>query len=103
MVWIIVQRGSGEYRGSPVQDELLTTSYAALERGRTEIEKAEYGIMPVDISIKQTPGIRLGDIAKVIDILRGVTWFGKITGISHTSDGPVGYLTNLTVERGRYS
>ena len=99
MVWIIVQRGDGSFRGPPIENELITEDYVAVERGRNELDQYTSYPQNVDLTTLYRTGVRNGQVVRVLDSLQGIEWFGKIIGIRHFQDPPRGLRTDLTIER----
>jgi hypothetical protein len=80
---IFVQRGAGDLRGLDIVDPLILELGVGLARGRTELDSHSVLQQTVRIGVMFRTGIRLGQLAEVHDSLQGVSWKGKITGISH--------------------
>ncbi len=90
MIDIFVQRYTGDKRGEDIVDPLLGDLAVALARGRTELDKSALPQQPVQLAVKFRAGLRLGQLAEAHDAMQGVSWRGKITGISHRiSNGQV--------------
>lgn len=97
-VSLIVRRGAGTHPGPDITDPLITTIQVALARGRNELDERASGLQEVQVSIPYRPGIRIGQVAEVVETLFGDVWYGKISGISHAfGEGPD--LTTLTIKR----
>ncbi len=98
MIDIFVQRYVGDKRGEDIIDPLLSDLAVALARGRTELDKTALPQQPVQLAVRFRTGIRLGQLAEAHDAMQGVSWRGKIAGISHKiSNGQV--YTTLDVTR----
>jgi len=80
----MVRRDSGLIRGEDIIDPLITTLPVALARGRIELDDQNSGFQEVDIQVVYRTGLRLGQIIQVNENLFGQTWYGKITGLTHT-------------------
>lgn len=85
---ILVQRGAGIRQGKDVIDPLLTTVGACLARGRMELDEHTEGLQPVTILVVYRTGLLLGQTVEVFDAYAGIVWYGKLTGIEHTCEGP---------------
>lgn len=83
MIDIFVQRGAGDRRGDDVVDPLMSALEPALARGRALLDENAVLQQPVQVTVKFRPDLRLGQLAEFHDALQGVSWKGKITGISH--------------------
>lgn len=93
-----------DIRGPDIVDPLLSTEIVARERGRKELDENS-GVQEVllqTIFRAQDPtsmlGVRLGQTVLVNDELQGGSWRGKISGISHSSQGGV-VVTDLVIQR----
>lgn len=97
-VSLVVRRGAGLHPGPDITDPLITTLQVALARGRNELDERASGLQDVQVSIPYRPGIRIGQIAEVVEALFGDVWYGKVSGISH-SYSLASAITNLTIKR----
>lgn len=86
MIDVFVQRYAGDLRGPDIVDPLLTELNVALARGKTELDKQALLQQTVHQEVKFRAGVRLGQLVETHDALQGVSWKGKITGISHRID-----------------
>ena len=98
-IWVIVQRGNGEFRGPAVIDALITSDHVAIEKGRNLLDNSTIVASSVDMTTVHRTGVVLGQLIKVMDALQGVSWFGKIIGIRHFQQLPKAPRTTLTVEK----
>ena len=98
MIDIFVQRYAGDLRGSDIVDPLLTELSVALARGKTELDEQALLQQNVQQEVAFRVGVRLGQLVETHDALQGVSWKGKITGISlRISGGKV--TTSLDIIR----
>jgi hypothetical protein len=96
---IFVIRGAGDKRGPDVEDALLCSIDAAVERGRFECDNNS-GLQPIDISCVLNMSLTVGDLVRIEDSLYGVSWAGKITSVRHSvSITPPSALTYVTLVR----
>ena len=98
MTWAIIQRGSGEFRGPPIVDALITEDYVAVDRGRSVLDSATAKASVVTLTTIYRIGVRSGHLVKVLDALQGVLWFGKVIGIQQQINNPVDSKTILPIE-----
>lgn len=83
---IFCQRGEGEFRGPDINEPKLTSMGAKLSRGRFEID-SNSNLQIVLIECTYRSGFRLGQLIEIHDAAMGTSWIGKLTSISHTSNG----------------
>jgi hypothetical protein len=83
MIDVFVQRYTGDLRGPDIVDPLLTELGVVLARGRSALDSQALLQQTVQQEIVFRPGIRLGQLIETHDAMQGVSWKGKITGISH--------------------
>jgi hypothetical protein len=83
---IIVRRGKGSHPGDDIIDPLITALPVALQRGRNEMDERASGLQDVELEIPFRPNLRNGQVVQVVDLLFGVTWYGKITGLTHRGE-----------------
>ena len=81
MIDLIVYRGQGDNQGDDVQDILLSTTSAAIERGRHEINQSAK-IIPISIRIPYKPDIQVGQIVEIIDSSQQLQLKGKIFSVN---------------------
>ena len=94
---IIVIRGAGDNPGDDIVEPLLYTDEAGISRGRAELDERGTAQQEVNMLIKYRVGIRLGQLAEVVDTFAGMSWKGKITKIEHiASDGTITTKLRLT-------
>ena len=90
MIDIFVQRYAGDIRGDDIVDPLLSELSVALARGRSKLDESALPQQPVELTVRYRPGLRLGQLIEAHDRMQGVSWRGKIAGISHRiSNGQV--------------
>ena len=99
MIDIIVIRCAGDHPGEDIVDPMITSVAVALERGRYEINEHS-GMRSTTLRTKYRNGVRQGQIVEVHDALQGKSWRGKVSSITHTSQGPALY-TDLTIMKPR--
>lgn len=97
-VHITVRRGAGANPGDDIVDPLIANREVAIARGRNELDERASGFQPVTVELPHRPGIRPGQIIEVIDMLFGVTWYGKIVAVTHSFQLGT-YITSLEVRR----
>jgi len=95
---MIVQRGLGDKQGADIIDPLINSVLVGLSRGQSEIDENGENLQQVVINTVFRSGVKLGHLAEVSDSLQGVTWRGKIIGISHVSRSGT-LTTDLTIRR----
>lgn len=98
MTDLTVQRDQGDKPGDNIIDPLLTTTEAALARGRAELDESSRRKTRVKLTTMYRPGVALGQIINYFDSLLGGNWAGKIIGISHKA-GQGRLITELDVIR----
>jgi hypothetical protein len=98
MIDIFVVRGLGDKRGEDIVDPLITTVAVALQRGRNELDRQGSGLQEVSVETVYRPGVRLGQLGYYVDVRSGLSWYGKVSGISHRIDGPA-LTTTLQIEK----
>lgn len=91
---VIVIRDAGNISGPNIADALLAPLHAKLERGRVEMDEHARPAKNVSLEIVFRPGLRLGHVVEVHDVLQGARYRGKITSITHNA-GPVAMTTLL--------
>ena len=100
---IFVQRGAGDKPGDDIIDPLIGSIPVAIQRGRNELDARSVPLKKVDTEALYRVGVRLGQLARFHDLLNGVEWSGKISGISHqvtkAENDSVQLTTKLKVER----
>lgn len=87
-VHVIAVRGPGIREGEPIIDPLIGDIPTALSRGRNELDAAAEGLQPVDLESIYSPGMELGQLAKVDDFETPRVLRGKVVRISHRIAGP---------------
>lgn len=93
---IFVTRYAGDKRGEDIVDPLLNTVEAQLARGTAELDAHSTTPQTVNLVTVYRPGVELGQLAEVHDAMQGVSYRGKITGISHRiSSGTVTSLIDI--------
>ena len=97
MIDILVSRGDGGNDGGLIQDPLITSTVAALERGRVAIDEASINRTET-LQILYRPGIRPGLVVRVMDSLQGVVWNGVIQSCTLAIEG-TSRKYQLTVKR----
>lgn len=97
MIDLVVIRGAGSKQGDPIVDSLITSTGAALERGRVEIDLASIN-RENTVTIPFRAGLRPGLVIRVVDALLGAAWNGIVTDCDLVVEGPVLYAT-LTLVR----
>ncbi len=97
MIDIIVQRGLGDRPGSDTSDPLLSTVPAAVARGTYEIDAAT-SVYLVSQRSEYRTGVVQGQLVEVHDALQGISWRGRVVGITHASRGAT-LWTDLEIER----
>ena len=95
---IFVQRGPGDKRGEDIVDPLITDINVAIQRGRNELDEQASAMQDVEVQTLYRTGLRIGQLARFLDIQQSVVWLGKITGITHRIEGGE-TITNLQVKR----
>ena len=98
MTDIIVRRFAGDRQGDDIVDGLLSTTAAAQNRGRNELDEQSISKSPIRYQMVHRAGVRLGQLVEVNDSLEGATFRGKITDITHRIQ-PTAAVTELTIER----
>jgi hypothetical protein len=98
MIDIFVQRGPGDKRGDDIVDSLIGSLPVAIARGRNELDERAQPMQTVTMETVYRDGVRLGQLARVLDSRAGVAWMGKIVGISHRGAG-VERTTTLRIKR----
>jgi hypothetical protein len=100
MFSVTVRRGDGLHPGEDIVEPLITTLPVALERGRNELDDRAHALQEVDLVVHFRPGLRLGQVIEVQESLFGVSWFGKIVGLSHAfSENQQAPLTTIRLKR----
>lgn len=98
-VQIEVYRGAGDRPGGEIHEELLGESLpAALARGLAELDANATPWERVELEMAYRPDLAMGAIVSVIDPVQGESWRGKITALSHSSDG-LEVITRASVRR----
>lgn len=97
MIDIIVQRGLGDKPGPDISDPLLSTVPAAIARGTYEIDSA-ISVYIVSQRSGFRVGVKLGELVEIHDALQGISWRGRIVGITHASRGAT-LWTDIDIER----
>lgn len=82
MVDLVVLRGDGSSQGEDVIDALLTSTNAALSRGRVELDDAS-GLRSLTKTCVYRDGLLPGDLAELYDVRSGEQTIGKVTSITH--------------------
>lgn len=96
---IEVYRGAGDSLGGDINEPMLGSLPAMLERGRNELDEAAHPKTTADLTVLPRAGIRLGQLVKVTDII-SAGWIGKLTGIGlQYANGET--TMQLSVERPR--
>lgn len=98
MVDIVVTRGVGLAEGDPFVSPLITTETVALAKGKALLDEFASMHSSVVLVVPFMEGLRLGDLVHIHETINGLLWAGKVTGISHTIDGPKS-TTELTVDK----
>lgn len=84
MIDIFVQRDEGDKRGDDIVDPLIGGSLpVAIQRGRNELDDTATPMQTVTVEAVYRDGVRRGKLALFNDSLRGLSWLGKVTGITH--------------------
>lgn len=98
MIDIFVIRGDGSRRGPDINEPLLTSLAAALNRGQVEID-SNTPMRTVQLSANfHSPGVYPGQLLEVVDSFQGMSWRGKVTSVDNAIEGVV-MSTKLTLER----
>ena len=97
MIDIVVQRGLGDKPGPDIVDPLLSTIPAALARGTHEIN-ASTSVDVVTLRTVYRPNVSTGGFCEVHDALQGVSWRGRIVGLT-TNIAGTQVWTQLNLER----
>ena len=84
---IIVVRNSADKEGDDIVDPLMATVLVALSRGRAELDERAHSPQTVSLGIVFMPSIRHGQLVEVHDAAQGVSWRGKIIGVTHNATG----------------
>jgi hypothetical protein len=84
---LLVQRGTGLKRGEDIESPLLTETSIALELGRNILDKNSKHTSVVLGAIYR-PLVHPGELCEVHDAAQGVSWKGKITGVSISKANP---------------
>lgn len=92
---IIVVRGDGDKDGGVIQDALLSSLPAALQRGIKELnDAADTETVSVDAGF--TPEAVVGALVAVDDSNYGERWIGRVVDVSHgKADGAPSTLLSL--------
>lgn len=98
MVDIVVIRGAGDKQGDDIVDALLSTTAAAINRGRNELDRRSTGKDSLTYTVIFRTGLLLGQLVEVDDILLGASFRAKVTGIRHVIN-QTSATTQLTLER----
>lgn len=77
---IEVYRGAGDAQGEDVNEPMLGSLAAMLERGRNELDEVAHQKTAVDVTAIPRTGVRLGQLVRVADSVNS-GWIGKLTGI----------------------
>lgn len=77
---IEVYRGAGDAQGEDINEPMLGSLAAMLERGRNDLDEVAHPKTAVDVTAVPRAGVRLGQLAKVADSV-SAGWIGKLTGI----------------------
>lgn len=83
---IIVVRGDGDKDGGVIQDPLLSTLPAAIQRGVKELNDAD-DTETVEVDAAYTPEADTGLLLAVDDSNYGQVWVGRIMDVSHGVNG----------------
>lgn len=95
---IIVIRGPGDRQGDDIVDGLITTSAAAINRGRNELDRRATGKDNLTYTVVFRTGLLLGQLVEVDDILLGASFRAKVTAIRHVIS-QTNATTQLSLER----
>lgn len=98
MVWLAVTRYAGDRRAAPIIDPLIVTDAVAINRGRNALDKLAHRPSIVRVQATYRDGVRLGMVVEVRDELQGISWKGKIVGLSY-SNASGGPEVSLDIER----
>lgn len=94
----VVIHNAGLTPGKDIIEFILSSNLAQRSRGLAELGKRGSDIQVADMTIKYRTGLRIKQMVEVQDSLQGVSWKGKIVGISHRVDnGQIS--TRLDIER----
>lgn len=80
MIDMIVQRGVGDVVGEDIVDGLLTSTYVALAKGQSEIDK-EASHTVVQLTAIHKPALRTGQVINMVDNSTNTILRGKVTSI----------------------
>lgn len=83
---IIVIRDEGDQDGGVIQEPLLSTLSAAIERGAKELNDAT-DTETVDITTAHNPALTIGKLVAVDDYNYGKVWVGRIVEVNHGQSG----------------
>lgn len=95
---VTVRRGNGLYPGDDIIDPLVVELSVGLARGRNELDDRAHALQDVEVTIPFRVGLRLGQVVKVIETVFGTTWYGKITGLTHTYEDAA-LVSNISIRR----
>ncbi len=98
MVDLVVIRGAGDRQGDDIVEALLSTTAAALNRGRNELDRRATGKDSLTYTVVFRTGILLGQLVEVDDILLGASFRAKVTAVRHIIN-QTSATTQLTLER----
>lgn len=98
MVDLVVQRPPGLRVGPDIEDPLISETSVALERGRNELDATATAKVPEQVEAVYRPGVVLGQLVEVEDVILARTRRGKVTAIRHVIANSRA-TSALTVER----
>ena len=95
---IIVIRDEGDKAGEDIVEPLVGDVSTARNRGRNELDERSNQKIPIRYTTVFRSGVRLGQLARVVDSLFGEVFEGKITSIKHVIATRAA-VTELVIER----
>ena len=98
MIDIVVTRGVGLREGDPFISPLLCDPVIAEFKGVALLDEFSVMHSSLVLEVPYHHGLRCGLMVLAVEGVNGLTWNGKLTGISHkVRDGA--FLTEITIDK----